>query len=92
MADKQGKFVLVVDDSNTVKKRNVLLGRRINAMGVVEEGLKVNEQVIIEGLQKVRAGITVKPIVKTVNALTGTIAERLVEQVSDEALSSAVEQ
>jgi len=91
-ANQQGKFVLVVDESNTVKQRHVVLGRRINAMWVVEEGLKVNEQVIIEGLQKVRAGVTVKPIVKTVNALTGTIAETLVEQVSDEALSSAVEQ
>ncbi|MBL4822116.1 MAG: efflux RND transporter periplasmic adaptor subunit [Colwellia sp.] len=75
-ANQQGKFVLVVDKSLTVKQRHVVLGRRVNAMWVVEEGLDAGEQVIIEGLQKVRVGITVKPVLKMVNALTGTITEQ----------------
>lgn len=74
-ANQQGQFVLVVDDSQTVKQRHVVLGRRINAMWIVHEGLDAGEQVIIEGLQKVRAGVTVKPMLKMVNALTGTITE-----------------
>lgn len=72
---QQGKFVLVVDSNNTVKQRHVILGRRINAMWVVEEGLKADEKVIIEGLQKVRPGIEVKGVEKFVDALTGTITE-----------------
>jgi membrane fusion protein (multidrug efflux system) len=75
-ANQQGKFVLVVDKSNTVKQRHVVLGRRINAMWIVNKGLEADEQVIIEGLQKVRAGVIVNPILKTVNALTGTITEQ----------------
>lgn len=75
-ANQQGKFVLVVDESQTVKQRHVVLGRRINAMWIVQEGLKAGEQVIIEGLQKVRVGITVKPVLKMVNTLTGTITEQ----------------
>ncbi len=75
-ANQQGKFVLVVDKSNTVKQRHVILGRRINAMWIVEEGLEAGEQVIIEGLQKVRVGVTVNPVIKMVNALTGTITEQ----------------
>jgi len=90
-ASQQGKFVLVVDKSNKVKQRHVVLGRRINAMWVVEEGLEADEQVVIEGLQKVRAGVTVMPVVKSVDALTGTIAEVLVEQ-SDKAATSVVNQ
>lgn len=86
-ANQQGKFVLVVDESNKVKERHVVLGRRINAMWIVEEGLKAGEQVIIEGLQKVRAGVTVKPIVKMVNALTGTITDE-----ADEDTASAIQQ
>lgn len=70
---QQGKFVLVVDNNNTVKQRHVVLGRRINAMWVVEEGLSEGEQVIIEGLQKVRAGVEVQPVRKNIDALTGTI-------------------
>ena len=83
-ANQQGKFVLVVDKSNTVKQRHVVLGRRINAMWIVEEGLAADEKVIIEGLQKVRVGVTVKPVLKTVDALTGTITKQ-----ADVSLTSA---
>jgi len=72
---QQGKFVLVVDVNNTVKQRHVVLGRRLNAMWVVEKGLSAGEQVIIEGLQKVRPGVEVKPVAKVVDPLTGTITQ-----------------
>lgn len=75
-ANQQGQFVLVVDQSNTVKQRHVVLGRRINSMWLVIEGLEQGEKVIIEGLQKVRAGVTVNPVLKMVNPLTGTITEQ----------------
>ena len=74
--DKQeGKFVLVIDKSNKVASRHVTLGRRMNAMWVVESGLSANEQVIIEGLQKVRTGIEVNPVAKMVNATTGVVTD-----------------
>ncbi|MBL4900817.1 MAG: efflux RND transporter periplasmic adaptor subunit [Colwellia sp.] len=85
--NQQGKFVLVVDKSNTVKQRHVVLGRRVNAMWVVEEGLESGEQVIIEGLQKVRVGVTVNPVLKMVNALTGTVTEQ-----TDETPTSIIKQ
>jgi len=72
--NQQGKFVLVVDENNTVTQRIVQLGRRVNAMWVVESGLTTNEQVIIEGLQKVRPGIVVNPVLKAVDVVTGTIS------------------
>lgn len=73
--NQQGKFVLVVDENNQVLQRVVELGRRVNAMWVVEKGLNDGENVIVEGLQKVRPGIEVKPIAKTVDVLTGTISD-----------------
>lgn len=72
--NQQGKFVLVVDN-NKVVQRHVVLGRRINAMWVVDSGLKEGEQVIIEGLQKVRPGVDVKAVNKVVDGLTGTISD-----------------
>lgn len=83
-SSQQGKFVLVVDSANTVKQRHVVLGRRINAMWAVLEGLKEDEQVIIEGLQKVRPGVIVNPVVKTVDKLTGTISIKSSEDKSSE--------
>ena len=77
--NQQGKFVLIVDSDNKVAQRIVTLGRRINAMWLVESGLEEHERVIIEGLQKVRNGIEVAPVDKRVNALTGVISDYLTE-------------
>jgi membrane fusion protein, multidrug efflux system len=73
--NQQGKFVLVVGDDNKVVARVVQLGRRMNAMWVVESGLETGEQVIIEGLQKVRPGVEVEPVSKTIDSITGTVTD-----------------
>ena len=73
--NQQGKFVLVVGADNKVKQRHVGLGRRINAMWVVEKGVAIGEKVIVEGLQKVRAGVEVNGVIKHVDPLTGTISD-----------------
>ena len=72
--NQQGKFVLVINN-NIVSQRHVVLGRRINAMWVVDSGLGLGEKVVIEGLQKVRVGIEVKSVYKKVDYLTGTISD-----------------
>ena len=82
--NQQGKFVLVVGADNKVKQRHVVLGRRINAMWVVEKGVAIGEKVIVEGLQKVRAGVEVNGVIKHVDPLTGTISD-----INDKATNSA---
>jgi membrane fusion protein (multidrug efflux system) len=72
---QQGKFVLIVDENNTVKQRHVVLGRRINAMWVAEKGVSIGEKVIVEGLQKVRSGVEVRGVEKHVDPLVGTISD-----------------
>jgi membrane fusion protein (multidrug efflux system) len=61
--------VFVVDASNKVDKRAVKVGPKIKALWLITEGLKSGEQVVYEGLQKVKAGATVKPTVKEVASL-----------------------
>lgn len=78
-SNQQGEFVLVVDKSNTVKQRHVVLGRRINAMWAVKEGLEADDLVVIEGLQKVRTGVVVNPVLKNVDPITGTISNPEIE-------------
>jgi RND family efflux transporter MFP subunit len=55
------KFVYVVNDKNRVVQRNVKLGSLHNRMRVIIEGLKPQERVIINGLQRVRDGVPVDP-------------------------------
>jgi len=54
--DQAGNYVLVVDDSGKVQMRRVQLGPREDTDIVIVDGLKEGEQVIVEGIQKVRVG------------------------------------
>jgi membrane fusion protein (multidrug efflux system) len=58
----QGSYqVAVVGDDNKVVIRPVRLGERSGSMWVVEDGVRPGERVIVEGVQKVRSGVTVNP-------------------------------
>ena len=56
----QGLYsVAVVKPDATVEQRMVKTGERVGNLWVIDSGLKPGEMVIVEGLQKVRPGITV---------------------------------
>ncbi len=57
--DQAGRFVLVVDDADTVTIRRVVLGDPQGIYTVVESGLSEGERVIFQGVQKVRPGMKV---------------------------------
>ena len=59
-ADQQGSFVLTVDAGNTVVRRNVELGARIDESVLVNKGLDEGDRVIVRGLQQVRPGMPVQ--------------------------------
>ncbi|HEY0863319.1 MAG TPA: efflux RND transporter periplasmic adaptor subunit [Lacunisphaera sp.] len=59
--DQSQKFVLAVGPDNTVAYRTVKLGPVIDGKRVVREGLSPGETVIVNGLQRVRPGMTVAP-------------------------------
>ena len=62
ITELQGRFrVMVVGTDNTVEIREVELGPVKGNDQVIESGLEPGEQVIVEGLQKVRAGMAVNP-------------------------------
>lgn len=69
----EGKFVLVVDNEQTVSQRFIKTGQRVGAMLATESGLEAGERVIVEGLQKARTGILVSPVEKQMNVETGVL-------------------
>ncbi len=60
----QGKYsVFVISDSNTVVNRNIEIAYKAGDLAAVTNGLNVGDKVVIDALQKVRGGQTVKPVV-----------------------------
>ena len=59
--------VAVVKADNTVDMRQVTTGPRVGTLWVMESGLKPGDRVIVEGLQKVRQGMAVKPVMVKVD-------------------------
>lgn len=58
----QGLYqVAVVGADNKVSLRMVKVGPRVDNLWVITEGLQANEQIVAEGLQRVRDGMTVTP-------------------------------
>ena len=53
--------VLTVGPDNKVQVRNIETGDRVAGGWIVTQGLKPGDQVIVEGVQKVRPGSPVQP-------------------------------
>jgi len=54
--------VMIVTEDNKVEARQIKLGVAIDDKWTVTEGLKAGDTVIVEGLQKIKPGMTVKTI------------------------------
>ena len=59
--DQSRKIVFVVKDDNTVEAKPVVLGPLDEGLRVIREGLKADDKVIVDGLQRARVGAKVTP-------------------------------
>ncbi len=61
--DQKGTpFSLVVNSEKKVERRSLVTDRTVGTSWLVTEGIRPGDQVIVEGLQKVRPGATVNPV------------------------------
>jgi len=58
--DQGQKFIYVVNDQNKIEYRKVQLGKQQGAQRVILKGVSEGERVVVNGLQRVRAGMTVE--------------------------------
>jgi RND family efflux transporter MFP subunit len=59
--DQSRKIVFVVKDDDTVEAKPVVLGPLDGGLRVIREGLKPEDRVIVDGLQRARVGAKVSP-------------------------------
>jgi membrane fusion protein, multidrug efflux system len=64
VTELQGRYqvAVVVGSDHKVDLRWVKVGERSGQLWVITEGIQAGERVIVEGIQKVRAGMTVNPV------------------------------
>ena len=60
-ADQDRRIVYVVDEAGKVTARQIRPGPRLHGYRVVREGLEGDETIVINGLMRVRPGVTVTP-------------------------------
>src|SRR5580698_2950708 len=59
--DQARKIIFVVKDDDTVEAKPVILGPLDDGLRVVREGLKPEDRIIVDGLQRARVGAKVTP-------------------------------
>ena len=61
LQDRQGKYVYVLNEDDTVSRRVITTGARIGNEWAVTDGISAGETIVIEGLQRIADGQTVSP-------------------------------
>jgi multidrug efflux system membrane fusion protein len=72
--DQDKKFVMVLGADSTVTYRAVKLGRMVNGLRIVQDGIKPGEQIVINGLQRIRTGSKVLASVESMTAAESNVA------------------
>ena len=62
VSELQGAYqVALVDTENKVHIQPVTVGERSGSFWVIEHGLQPGQRIVVEGLQRIREGLTVSP-------------------------------
>jgi len=67
-SDQGGRYLLVLDQNNTVEQRKVTVGPRVGDLRVIEAGLKPDDRIVIAGILRAIPGQKVDPQLETVAA------------------------
>lgn len=73
-ADQGGRYLLVVGKGNVVERRSVSVGTEVGDLRVVDGKIGVNDLVVIDGLQRARPGLKVRP--ETSNDVKATVVSK----------------
>lgn len=69
----QGKYsVFVVNSENTIEFREIEVGQTVDDMWLIKSGLTAGEKIVLEGLHRVRTGMTIQPETKEFDSIRTT--------------------
>jgi len=79
-SDQSGRFLLAVNSENTVEKKPIRMGRLVDGLRVIEEGLQPDDRVVVNGLQRARPGAKVDPQQTDMKSLTASALKAAAEK------------
>jgi len=88
-ADQGGRYLLAVNSENVVEKRPIRMGRLVDGLRVMVEGVQPGEWVVVNGLQRARPGAKVDPEQTDMNTLTASALKAAAEARKDKATTAA---
>ncbi len=78
--DQNKKYVIVVKPDNTTEYREITVGAKSDGLRVVTSGLKAQERIVVNGLQRIRPGSLVAPEMVSMNASTDPALQASIAQ------------
>jgi membrane fusion protein (multidrug efflux system) len=60
-------YVYVVNDKNELIAKNITISLRLPNIYIVESGIRKKDKILLEGIQLVREGLVIKPVMTDVN-------------------------
>ena len=84
-SDQGGRFLLTVNSENVVEKKPIRMGRLVDGLRVIEEGLQPDNRVVVNGIQRARPGAKVDPEQTDMNTLTASALKAAAEAGQDKA-------
>ncbi len=88
--DLNNKFVLVLDDKQQLQYRAVTLGEKVGGLRIIKQGLKANETIVVNGLQRVRPTMQITPNPVAMTSAETLQALKTTQQQLDEAAAKLV--
>src|ERR1700730_1795942 len=73
-SDQGGRYLLVLDQNNTVEQRKVTIGPRVGDLRVIESGLKPDDRIVVAGILRAVPGQKVDPQLETLAATPASAA------------------
>jgi membrane fusion protein (multidrug efflux system) len=88
-SDQSGRFLLTVNSENVVEKKSIRMGRLVDGLRVIEDGLQPDERVVVNGLQRARPGAKVDPQPTNMKSLTASALKTKAQEEQNKSASSA---
>ncbi|MEM9171958.1 MAG: efflux RND transporter periplasmic adaptor subunit [Pseudomonadota bacterium] len=53
LTDQDRQYVYVIDQDNRAQRRDVILGRKVDGLRIIESGLSAGERIVVNGVRKI---------------------------------------